>query len=90
MYYGILLLVARLIILIFFQKKGDWPFDKSNWVEQGKWEGIWDSNDKNLPELINSHINWIIILSFTIVQTETMLLKQLGQYLNAVGKISSL
>ena len=41
-----------------FFKKGDWPFDKSNWTEQGKWEGIWDSNDDNLPELISAHIAW--------------------------------
>jgi len=41
-----------------FFKKGDWPFDKSNWQEQGKWEGIWDSNEENLPELINTHIAW--------------------------------
>lgn len=41
-----------------FFKKGDWPFDKSNWPEQGKWENIWDSDDKDLPELITSHIDW--------------------------------
>ena len=41
-----------------FFKKGDWPFDKSNWIEQGKWEDIWDSIDENLPELINSHLDW--------------------------------
>ncbi len=41
-----------------FFKKGDWPFDKSNWQEQGKWEGVWDSNDEHLPELINTHIVW--------------------------------
>ena len=41
-----------------FFKKGDWPFDKSNWQEQGKWEGIWDSNEESLPELINTHIAW--------------------------------
>jgi len=41
-----------------FFKKGDWPFDKSNWQEQGKWEGIWDSNEEGLPELISEHIAW--------------------------------
>jgi len=41
-----------------FFKKGDWPFDKSNWGEQGKWEGLWDSNEKELPELIANHNNW--------------------------------
>ncbi|MCI2284023.1 DUF2947 domain-containing protein [Colwellia sp. MSW7] len=41
-----------------FFKKGDWPFDKSNWIEQGKWEGVWDSTDESLPELINTHIDW--------------------------------
>ena len=41
-----------------FFKKGDWPADKSNWLEQGKWEGIWDSNDEGLPILINDHLNW--------------------------------
>ena len=41
-----------------FFKKGDWPFDKNNWHEQGKWEGIWDSNEENLPELITNHLAW--------------------------------
>jgi hypothetical protein len=41
-----------------FFKKGDWPFDKSNWLDQGKWEGIWDSNEECLPELITSSIAW--------------------------------
>jgi hypothetical protein len=41
-----------------FFKKGDWPFDQSNWQDQGKWEGIWDSNEENLPELITVSILW--------------------------------
>jgi len=41
-----------------FFKKGDWSFDKSNWHEQGKWEGVWDSNEELLPELITEHIVW--------------------------------
>ena len=41
-----------------FFKKGDWPFDKSNWQDQGKWETTWDSNETNLPELITTHIAW--------------------------------
>ena len=41
-----------------FFKKGDWPFDQSNWQDQGKWEGIWDSNEENLPELITTSILW--------------------------------
>ena len=41
-----------------FFKKGDWPFDKSNWQEQGKWENIWDSNAENLPALITTHLAW--------------------------------
>jgi hypothetical protein len=39
-------------------KKGDWSFDQSNWQDQGKWEGIWDSNEENLPELITTSILW--------------------------------
>ncbi len=41
-----------------FFKKGDWPIDKGIWVEQGKWENIWDSDEEALPELINNHLNW--------------------------------
>jgi hypothetical protein len=41
-----------------FFKKGDWPFDKSNWHEQGKWESIWDSDEEHLPELITTHLAW--------------------------------
>lgn len=41
-----------------FFKKGDWPFDQKSWQDQGKWEGIWDSNEETLPELITTHISW--------------------------------
>ncbi|RGP39618.1 DUF2947 domain-containing protein [Colwellia ponticola] len=41
-----------------FFKKGDWPADKNNWLEQGKWEGLWDSNEPALPELITKHLDW--------------------------------
>jgi hypothetical protein len=41
-----------------FFRKGDWPFDKSSWLEHGKWEIIWDSHDVNLPELILKHLPW--------------------------------
>lgn len=41
-----------------FFKKGDWPYDTNNWKEQGKWEGIWDSNEESLPELITTNIAW--------------------------------
>ncbi len=41
-----------------FFKKGDWPFDKSNWQEQGKWQGIWESNKESLPDLIALNITW--------------------------------
>jgi len=41
-----------------FFKKGDWPFDQSNWQDQGKWEGIWDCNEESLPELITTAITW--------------------------------
>lgn len=41
-----------------FFRKGDWPDDKSNWKEQGKWEGVWDSNEEDLPELITNHLDW--------------------------------
>ena len=39
-------------------KKGDWPFDKNNWIDQAKWETLWDSDDMALPELIEKHLNW--------------------------------
>ena len=41
-----------------FFKKGDWPFDKSSWLDQGKWETIWDSDDANLPALVLEHLKW--------------------------------
>lgn len=41
-----------------FFKKGDWPFDKSNWIEQAKWENVWESNEMALPSLITEHLKW--------------------------------
>jgi len=41
-----------------FFKKGDWPADNNNWSDQAKWEGIWDSDEKQLPVLIENHLDW--------------------------------
>jgi len=41
-----------------FFKQGDWAFDKNTWLEQGKWESTWDSDEKNLPETILDNIQW--------------------------------
>jgi len=41
-----------------FFKKGDWPFNQENWLDNGKWEGIWDSKETELPELIINHLDW--------------------------------
>jgi len=41
-----------------FFKKGDWPNNDNNWHDKGKWEGIWDSNDPSLPELILENLTW--------------------------------
>jgi hypothetical protein len=41
-----------------FFRKGDWPTSKSQWLEQGNWEKRWDSDEKEIPELILNHLNW--------------------------------
>lgn len=41
-----------------FFKAGDWPFEKSTWLDTGKWEGIWDSDEPDLPELVTEHLAW--------------------------------
>ena len=41
-----------------FFKQGDWAFDKATWLNNGKWEGIWDSNDTELPSAILDSIQW--------------------------------
>ncbi len=41
-----------------FFKQGDWPTNKSVWLDNGKWEGIWESNDEALPSAITEIIQW--------------------------------
>jgi hypothetical protein len=41
-----------------FFKKGDWPFNKSTWSDQGKWESVWDSDEASLPDPIIEHVSW--------------------------------
>ena len=41
-----------------FFKKGDWPENGKNWIDNGKWESIWDSEESALPEQILSHLTW--------------------------------
>ncbi|WP_027855872.1 DUF2947 domain-containing protein [Marinobacterium jannaschii] len=39
-------------------EKGDWPADGSVWQETGRWQEAWDSQEPQLPELLNDHIEW--------------------------------
>ncbi len=41
-----------------FFKTGDWPYDKNTWCDNGKWQGIWESNEAQLPSMIAQHIQW--------------------------------
>lgn len=41
-----------------FFKKGDWAFSQSTWLDQGKWEPEWESDENELPELILTHLPW--------------------------------
>ena len=41
-----------------FFKKGDWAFNQDTWLEHGKWETIWDSEETALPDLILEQLNW--------------------------------
>jgi hypothetical protein len=41
-----------------FFKKGDWAFNANNWLEQAKWEKVWDGDETALPELITQHLSW--------------------------------
>jgi len=41
-----------------FFKEGDWPFNKSNWLDTGNWEKRWDGDNADLPELITEHLQW--------------------------------
>ena len=41
-----------------FFKQGDWAYNKSTWLDNGKWEGIWDSSDSALPSIITESLNW--------------------------------
>jgi hypothetical protein len=41
-----------------FFKKGDWPESAASWLDNGKWENIWDSEACLLPEIILAHLKW--------------------------------
>lgn len=41
-----------------FFKKGDWVFNQENWIDSTHWERDWDSDNTELPELIQTHIQW--------------------------------
>jgi len=41
-----------------FFKKGDWPENTTSWTDNGKWEGVWDSEESTLPEMILAHLKW--------------------------------
>ncbi|MFT6901907.1 MAG: hypothetical protein ACJAXS_002113 [Colwellia sp.] len=41
-----------------FFKKGDWPENAASWLDNGKWENIWDSEACLLPEIILAHLKW--------------------------------
>lgn len=36
----------------------DWPNKNSTWQETGQWQDHWDSDQGQLPELLESFLNW--------------------------------
>lgn len=36
----------------------DWPANGKTWLDNGKWEGIWDSEENDLPTAILDNIQW--------------------------------
>jgi len=41
-----------------FFKQGDWLVDKKTWLDNGKWESIWESEVPELPQIILDNIQW--------------------------------
>lgn len=41
-----------------FFTENDWVEQKSTWLEKGRWEDIWDSEDPLMPEAILKHLSW--------------------------------
>lgn len=41
-----------------FFSQGDWAFSLDTWQDEGSWEGIWDSNQAELPDGILEHLQW--------------------------------
>jgi hypothetical protein len=41
-----------------FFNKGDWAFDQANWLDNGKWESVWESEEAELPKTIVENIQW--------------------------------
>lgn len=41
-----------------FFKASDWPSDKKTWLDNGKWQGVWESDDNDLPQAITEHLQW--------------------------------
>lgn len=37
---------------------GDWPSKHNTWSGNGSWQEAWDSDNNDLPELIQQHIDW--------------------------------
>ena len=36
----------------------DWPARNGVWTDQGEWQGPWDSDSAELPELMATHLSW--------------------------------
>ena len=36
----------------------DWPAQNGVWAESGDWQGCWDSDSNELPELLAAHLSW--------------------------------
>lgn len=36
----------------------DWPARNGVWTDQGDWQGPWDADSNELPELMAAHLSW--------------------------------
>lgn len=36
----------------------DWPMSESNWLESVDWMAAWESDEPEMPQEVNAHIDW--------------------------------
>lgn len=64
----------------------DWPMSESNWLESVDWMAAWESDEPEMPQEVDAHIDWqddvtvyFCYEKYNVIETKWSIFKSIGR-----------